>query len=180
MTDARFLASCLLACLSMGFSAVATAGTGATGCADLSGFAETSQVDYQSQIEPIFASCSGCHGEFGPAGLDLREGEAYANLVGVTSTSNPARQRVEPFEPESSALLLAVNCTSPGGPGFQMGDVALEDRALIRDWIAQGALPEPAGQQPPPIGVPADQPWALAVLIALMMLLGVAGIRRHG
>lgn len=160
-------------------TASAHAGVDATGCDDLGGIAETPMVDFESQIQPILNNCTGCHGDNGLAGMDLRPGESFDNLVDVTSTTNPARLRVEPFEPESSALLLATNCDAPGGPGFQMGNVSLEERALIRDWIAQGALPEPAGG-PEPIGVPIGGPGAAGALILLMFLLAGAWLRRNG
>lgn len=163
-------AGLLTACLTT-IAATAQAGTGASGCDDLGGIAETPMVDFQSQIQPIFANCTACHNSNGLAGLDLRSGEAYGNLVGVISTTNQNRLRVEAFAPDSSALLLAVNCQSPGGPGFQMGNLAPADRALIRDWIAQGALPEPAGAPAEPLPIPVDNPWAIAALIGLLALL---------
>lgn len=179
MSNIRRRAACLFATILMVCSANALAGVAATGCEDLSGFAEVPQVDFESQIQPILDNCTGCHGDGGFAGLDMRPGESYDNLVGVTSTTNPTRQRIEPFVPENSAVLLAVNCSSPGGPGFQMGNVSLEDRALIRDWIVQGALPEPQGEPAPePISVPVDQPWALILLIGTLLLLGSRGLRR--
>lgn len=159
------------------FAASAHGGAGATGCDDLSGIAETPMVDFESQIQPILNDCTGCHGQNGFAGMDLRPGESYDNLVGIISNTNPARLRVEPFEPTSSALLLAVNCDAPAGPGFQMGNVSEAERALIRDWIAQGALPEPAGG-PEPLAVPIGGPGATGLLALLMMLLAGVWLRR--
>ncbi|RFF30434.1 hypothetical protein [Wenzhouxiangella sediminis] len=158
-------------------SAAAQAGVGASGCDDLSGIAETPMVDFQSQIQPIFDnSCTGCHGASGPAGLDLRPGESYGNLVGVISTTNTSRLRVEPFSPESSALFLAVNCDAPAGPGFRMQGTDAQQRALIRDWIAQGALAEPAGA-PEPIAVPVDGHWARVLLTIMLLLTGLNLVR---
>ncbi|MDZ7789564.1 MAG: hypothetical protein U5L08_03545 [Xanthomonadales bacterium] len=158
-------------------AASAQGGVGATGCDDLGGITETPMVDFQSQVQPILDDCTGCHGQNGFAGVDLRPGESFDNLVGVVSTTNPARLRVDPFEPDSSALLLAVNCDAPGGPGFQMGNVSLAERALIRDWIAQGALPEPAGT-PQAIAVPVDSAGFLIAMLALLLLLAGIHFRR--
>lgn len=155
----------------------ARAGIGAAGCDDLDAIAETPGVDFQSAIQPTFDSnCTGCHGEFGPADLDLRSGESYDNLVGVISTTNSSRLRVEPFSPETSALFLAVNCDSPGGPGFRMPGTDQQQRALIRDWIAQGALAEPAAA-PEPISVPINGRWAMALLTMVLLLTGLNLVR---
>ena len=91
----------------------AIAGT-PTGCTDLDGFPEQQAVDFESEIQPILSNCAGCHGENGSAGLDLRPGEAYENLVGVESTTNPPQPRVAPFDPADSLLLYAVNCSTTG------------------------------------------------------------------
>jgi len=151
----------------------AIAGT-PTGCTDLDGFPEQQAVDFESEIQPILSNCAGCHGENGSAGLDLRPGEAYENLVGVESTTNPPQPRVAPFDPADSLLLYAVNCSTTGGPSFQMPGTDPEQRVLIRDWIAQGALARPA-----PRSVPGLNPLDSGILIALLMLgLLAAGGRR--
>lgn len=156
----------------------AAAGIGATGCDDLSDIAPTPLVDFQSQVQPIFDDCANCHGESGPADLDLRAGEAYDNIVGVISTTNSSRLRVDPFNPDNSAVLLAVNCDSPDGPGFRMPGTTPEERAVIRDWIAQGATVVPVSPSEP-VGVPIDSPWFLGPLIAGLMMLAGAQLRRN-
>jgi len=118
-------------------------GASPSGCANLDGIAPVANLDFEINIQPLFQNCTGCHGAGGTAGLDLRPGQAYANVVNVQSTSNPARLRVDPFDPDSSALFLSVNCAQPGGPGFQMGNLSLAQRALLRDWINQGAFETP-------------------------------------
>lgn len=174
---ACLLASAFLAALTLATPGPARAGIGATGCDDLEAIAETPAVDFQSAIQPIFDNtCIGCHGASGPAGLDLRAGESYDELVGIISTTNTSRLRVEAFSPETSALFLAVNCDSPGGPGFRMPGTDPQQRALIRDWIAQGALAEPASA-PEPVSVPVDGRWALAVLTIVLLLTGLKLVR---
>ena len=118
-------------------------GSGPSGCTDLDGIPPVSGLDFETDIQPLLQTCTSCHGQNGSAGLDLRPGEAYANLVGVPSNTNFDRLRVEPFNPEASSLFLAVNCSQPGGPGFQMPGMDPEARALVRDWINQGAREEP-------------------------------------
>jgi len=149
----------------------AFAGTPA-GCTDLDGIPEQQAVDFESRIQPIFMNCTGCHGENGSAGLDLRPGEAFGNLVGVESTTNPPQARVQPFEPADSLLLSAVNCTTTGGPSFQMPGTDPGQRALIRDWIAQGALARPA-----PRSIPVLNPMGIGILVLLFMF--VLLISRH-
>ncbi len=143
MKTGTLLLLALLLNVSTTASAMWSFGADASGCDDLDGIAPIADVDFESDIQPVLDGCAGCHGEGGSAGLDLRAGHSYDNLVAVISNTNPNRQRVEPFNPDDSSLLLSVNCEQPGGPGFQMGNLALDDRALIRDWIVQGAHPEP-------------------------------------
>lgn len=163
--------------LTLATVAPARAGIGAAGCDDLDAIAETPGINFQSIIQPIFDNtCTGCHGASGPAGLDLRAGESYDELVGTISTTNTSRLRVEAFSPETSALFLAVSCDSPGGPGFRMPGTDPQQRALIRDWIAQGALAEPAAA-PEPISVPIDGRWALTLLMMMLLLTGLKFVR---
>lgn len=164
----RLVASAWLAL----FAAIGVAQAGATGCEDLSGFPATSGVDFQQDIVPIFSACAGCHGQGGAAGLDLRPESAYANLVGVSATTNPGQLRVAPFDPDASVLLSAINCASPGGPSFQMPGTVPAERALIRDWIAEGAPPVAAR------GIPVAHPLALGLLICAVLALAWLRTRR--
>lgn len=153
-------------------TAPAYAGVGASGCDDLGGIAPTPRVDFQSQIQPILDECASCHGESGPAGLDLRAGASFDSLVGVISTTNSSRLRVEPFAPDASTLFLAVSCDSPGGPGFRMPGTDLQQRALIRDWIEQGALAEARGASDA-VAVPVGGFAPRALLAILLLLTGM-------
>ncbi|MGY6553786.1 MAG: PQQ-dependent sugar dehydrogenase [Wenzhouxiangella sp.] len=119
-------------------------GLDASNCENLDAIDPIAGLDFNADIQPLFQNCVGCHGQNGAAGLDLRPGEAYANLVNVASNSNFDRLRVKPFDPLDSTLFLAVNCAQPGGPGFQMpGMNSQESRAKVRDWINQGANETP-------------------------------------
>lgn len=158
----------MVVALSLAFGSPASAGT-PSGCTDIDGFTPQQAVDFDSRIQPIFTNCAGCHGENGSAGLDLRPGQAYANLVGIESTTNPPQARVQPFEPEDSLLLSAVNCAVTGGPSFQMPGTDPAQRALIRDWIAQGARARPAARS-----VPVLNPLGVALLTALIAVAALA------
>jgi hypothetical protein len=106
--------------------------------------------------------------------LDLRPGASYEQLVGVAATTNPGAVRVAPFEPDASVLLAAINCSDPGGPAFQMPGTVPAQRALVRDWIAQGALPRPA-----PRAVPVLGPVGAGLALLLVALAGVIALRRR-
>lgn len=163
----RILAAVAAVSLSGIFAASAVAQM-PSGCADLDDFPERPRVDFRLQIEPILSGCTGCHGDGGAAGLDLRPGEAYGNLVGVESTTNPPQARVAPFDPADSLLLYSINCSVTGGPSFQMPGTDPGERALIRDWIAQGALARPAPRAVPVLDLLATVILALLVVLVLL------------
>lgn len=107
-------------------------------CEDLSAIPESPGLVFEVDIQPLLENCLGCHG--GSGGLSLAPEQAYAALIGVASNTQPDRLRVDPGAPAQSVLFLAINCDQPGGPSFRMpGLGGLEDQALIRDWILQGA-----------------------------------------
>ncbi len=97
----------------------------------------------QSQIFTASCAFSGCHGGSSPSqGMNLSQGMAYANIVGVPSSQQPSLDRIEPNEPEESYLYLKVTNDSsisggrmpPGG-----GPLAQDLIDLLRDWIERGA-----------------------------------------
>lgn len=151
-----------------------TAGDAPAGCDDLSGIPVTPGVDFARDVQPILDGCTGCHADGGAAGLDLRPGASYEQLVGVAATTNPGAVRVAPFEPDASVLLAAINCSDPGGPAFQMPGTVSAQRALVRDWIAQGALRRPA-----PRAVPVLGPVGAGVALLLVALAGIIALRRR-
>jgi hypothetical protein len=104
-------------------------------------------VSFAAEVEPLLvAQCTGagCHGFPNPAaGLDLRAGFAYDDLVGVASSQCNDRLRVAPGQPASSYLLdkltgvnLCFGTKMPkAGPGF-----SAEQIATISEWICRGAM----------------------------------------
>ena len=99
-------------------------------------------VSYANDIQPLFdASCTGCHGQGGQGGLDLRAGSSRDYLVGVVSPTHGA-PRVAPGDPAGSVLYDTLvgagtygQVMPPSGSGFSAGDLE-----LVRSWIADGAI----------------------------------------
>ena len=95
----------------------------------------------QIQTELFNPFCVVCHGGFSPsAGLDVRPGRAFNNLVNRRS-SQVNLMRVLPGAPDESYLVHKLD----GGPsivGTQMpqgGPLSATQIALVRSWILAGA-----------------------------------------
>lgn len=112
--------------------------------------------DYATTFEAIQAvvfdgyGCTSelCHGQSPGEGLlDLRPESAYAQLLGVPSSTAPAVDRIEPGEPISSVLydkLAAASHAHPtvfGGSPMPIGGPPLTDEHLeaVELWIRGGA-----------------------------------------
>jgi hypothetical protein len=103
---------------------------------------------FAAAVQPIFsANCalSGCHAGSSPAqGMNLSQGQAYANIVNVQSNES-SLLRVRPSQPDSSYLVHKIQGTQSnvGGSGGQMplGRNPLSQAQIdtIRQWIADGA-----------------------------------------
>lgn len=136
-------------------------GPGGDGCDDLSSVPPVDPIDFETHIQPIFTNpCTTCHfpggaAQAGGTDLDLRAGQSYDQLVNVASDQDASWLRIQPFSLANSLLFQKVNCSDPpvgermpqGGPYL-----SLQQQALIRDWIVQGALAEPADDPPDPPG----------------------------
>lgn len=90
-------------------------------------------VDYETQIQPIFGSCTGCHGNNG--GLSLAAGQSYNNLVDVVSQGYAPALRVASGDPAASVLYNKVAGT--GVHGATMGSLSADQIALISTWITE-------------------------------------------
>ena len=121
------------------------------GCAgDGSTFMEPADTSmaFADDVQPIFtANCafSGCHAGSNPAqGMNLSDGQAYANIVNVQSNES-GLLRVDPGNPDQSYLVHKIQGTqgTVGGSGGQMplGGTPLTQAQinLIREWITNGA-----------------------------------------
>jgi len=103
-----------------------------------------------SDVQPILSvncALSGCHaGPNAVLGQDLSAGQTFGSVVDVPSVEAPALRRVRPFLPDSSYLVHKIQGTqaSVGGSGERMpligGALTEEEIAIIRAWIAAGAL----------------------------------------
>ncbi|MCH8010818.1 MAG: T9SS type A sorting domain-containing protein [Candidatus Marinimicrobia bacterium] len=121
----------------------------------------TGQVDYSTQIQPIFnASCAvtGCHVAGHSTGLDLTECNSYALLFNVISTGYAPALRVEPDSANNSVLYNKVANTGVYGgvmPPYTAGrEISKANIDLIKVWINEGAheqavsVEEMAGELP--------------------------------
>jgi hypothetical protein len=109
-------------------------------------------VSFSADIQPIFTnSCTfaGCHGDTNtqPTGKPqlLTAGQAYANIVNVSSFELPSMDRIEPGQPDNSYLIHKIQGTqtSVGGSGERMplgGPFLSQDVIdMFRRWVAEGA-----------------------------------------
>ena len=101
-----------------------------------------------SQVESVFQSngCQGCHPGVNPS-LNLQDGKAYDDLVGIKALEDPDLYRVVAGDPENSFLYLKVGGAPVIGDIPAVGSrmppgappISAEDMKIIHDWIAQGA-----------------------------------------
>jgi hypothetical protein len=104
-------------------------------------------VDFATQIQPIFTdNCafSGCHAaDTASGGMVLDEGQAYANLVNVTSSEVAPDKRVVPGNSGASYIIEKLTSTQPrSGAQMPLGSNLPADLIeLIRTWIDEGAHP---------------------------------------
>lgn len=100
---------------------------------------------FSTNIQEIFlrrgCTNSSCHGTAKQAGLDLTEGNAYANLVNVPSTDEPNQTRVIPGDAPNSYLVIKLEGRQSFGVQMPNGLPPLDstDMANIKNWIAKGA-----------------------------------------
>ena len=105
-------------------------------------------LSFALHVEPTFtANCAlgGCHVAPTPAGgLDLRQAQAFGNLVNVVSSQVPHLSRVTPNDPDSSYLIIKLigDAALVGGVADQMppgGALRAGQIDTIRLWIDAGA-----------------------------------------
>lgn len=99
---------------------------------------------FASVIQEIFTrrgcSASSCHGSSLEAGLDLRSGSAYGNLVNVTATQASVA-RVVPGNANASYIVVKVEGRQFAGERMPLGSSALDniDLTNLKNWINLGA-----------------------------------------
>jgi hypothetical protein len=103
-----------------------------------------SDPSFGTNIQEIFErrGCAGsaCHGAARQAGMDLRAGSSYANLVNVQATSE-AKIRVIPNDAQNSYIVIKLEGRQSVGERMPRGATALDniDLTNIRNWIDRGA-----------------------------------------
>jgi hypothetical protein len=119
----------------------------ASGCDDLRGTPIHFNVDWQTQVKPIFnelisptGRCTSCHNSGEPSG-----GMDISDDFGIDAIYKIVGNQVQPGDPLGSRLFLKVDCTQPD-QGAQMpkdqAPLTIAERELIYDWIDQGARGE--------------------------------------
>jgi len=99
-----------------------------------------SQVDYGSEIQPIFNSkCISCHGDSESAGLDI---SSYDNLMDGGNNGDV----IIPFNHENSELWIRIN-SGQMPPGNN--DLTDNQVDIIAQWIDEGGFEQPAGCMDP-------------------------------
>ena len=105
------------------------------------------QATHTSIQEHVFTPiCTVCHAGGGaPQGLRLDASNSYAMLVGVPSVEVPGVLRVAPGRPDDSYIVQKIEGHAAVGARMPYGGPYLDDAtiAVIRQWIAAGALPGP-------------------------------------
>lgn len=99
---------------------------------------------FSQVIQEIFVrkgcTASNCHGAAQEAGMDLRAGSSYDELVGVPATSEDF-DRVVPGNPNDSYLVIKLEGRQSVGDRMPLDGTPLDniDLTNIRNWITQGA-----------------------------------------
>lgn len=126
---------------------LARSGDAGSGCDDLRGTPIRFAVDWATEVKPILnealgqmGRCTSCHGDGGlPPDLSDAGADAIYKIVG---------SYVIPGRPQDSLLFSKINCAQPFDGRARMplaGEpLTRAQQELIHDWIAQGALGEPA------------------------------------
>jgi hypothetical protein len=99
------------------------------------------------QAHVLTPLCTVCHaGSAAPLALRLDAANAYASLVGVPSVEASSLLRVAPGRSDDSYLIHKLEGRAAVGARMPLGGPYLdaETMAVIRQWIAAGALPAPA------------------------------------
>lgn len=96
------------------------------------------QVDYLTEVEPIFKERCGCHQGAAESGVELSSYAELMSSIGLQYQASP----ITPFEPGQSPLFDVIS-NNPPRYGRRMPPFGTPLAAarvdLLRAWIAQGA-----------------------------------------
>jgi hypothetical protein len=113
---------------------------------------DTLVAEFSSIQRHVFTPvCTGCHsGAAAPLGLRLDEGASFAMLVNAPSVEAPSLNRVQPGNPDASYLIRKLEGTASVGGRMPLNapPLSAETIAVIRQWIANGAMPSATSGQP--------------------------------
>ena len=118
--------------------------SGGTGSGGLVQSGPVTLQDVQLSVFTPRCATSGCHDASGAFGLDLRSGQSYGNLVGVSSAELPAFDRIEPGNALDSYLFMKVtdDARIQGDPMPASGSgLNANQLQMLASWIADGANP---------------------------------------
>ena len=91
------------------------------------------------QREIFNTTCINCHGgaNFAAASLNLTEGRAFSELIGIQSVKDPQEMRVMPGSPEESVLykILSGNESTDWNYDHSVEITSPEKLDLIKNWI---------------------------------------------
>lgn len=123
--------------------------------ADIEGIRDTIRMDLGTVDASMFGAiqkgflnttCVNCHGasNHSAAGLDLTEGKAFADMVGVDSKKVAGHKIVNPGDAQSSVFHMVLNQESVDGVSMKHFDLVSETQTkyilpLIDSWINHGA-----------------------------------------
>jgi hypothetical protein len=96
----------------------------------------------QANVFSPSCAMSFCHGDAMSGNLDLREGAAYSNIVGVPSVELAGWNRIEPFAPDESFLICKLEaCPSLVGQQMPLIGGPLDPAVInvMRQWVLKGA-----------------------------------------
>jgi methionine-rich copper-binding protein CopC len=113
---------------------------------------EAAQLPLVAEFDSIQAHvftpiCTACHaGATAPEGLRLDAANSYNLLVDMASTQSPSTLRVAPGNPGASYIIQKLEGTAAFGERMPFDGPYLPAStvAVIRQWIAEGALRSPA------------------------------------
>jgi len=99
---------------------------------------------FAADIQPVFnntCTAVSCHGgAAGQAGLVLLSGQAYNNLVNVTSSQEPPKKRVLPGDATNSYIVVKLEGSQTVGTRMpQTGSLPANALQNIKNWINKGA-----------------------------------------
>lgn len=110
---------------------------GLLACQNLSASSSSDEIDYATQIQPIFTMyCAGCHGDGG--------GESDVSLTSFENlqAGYPKGQLVVPGDPDNSKILQLMLGEEPKMPPEDELEPTTEEIELVRKWIEAGAIGE--------------------------------------